>query len=241
MRKHISYLFAVLISAFSLFSCSEDNLEVYNGNDYIHFTPLSNGNALETTYNFAESGTTRETSARVPLEITLWGYLPETDFTYTVSVIPDGTTAGADDFENPSSGTYRAGFPVDTLWVNVKRKEELLATSFTIKLHLDGAGTRSIGPEKYAVATVHVEDKLTKPSWWNLALALRLGEYSDIKYRVFNIYLGKVLTSLNGYTAISFSEEITSFKEWWEDQWNSGNYRYYDTDGKTPLYETIAD
>ncbi len=238
--KRIEYIL-LAVAAAAVFSCSEDKLDVYHGDNYIHFSPLDNGNPLSVTYNFALSGNTAQTEADVPLEITLWGYLPEKPFAYSVAVLPDGTTASAGDFDEPSSGVFRSSLPVDTLFVRVRRNAELLATSYEIKLELTDAEGHVIGPQKYSAASIKVTDSLSEPSWWNLSFANRLGEYSDMKYRVFNIYLGRVLTSLDGYTAISFSEEISSFKSWWRSRWAEGEYRYFASDGVTPLYDTISD
>ena len=67
-------------------SCKEDQLDVYNGADYVHFTPSINDIA-EATYNFATDGkTTREESVQIPVEIRLWGYLPVEDFICNYSV-----------------------------------------------------------------------------------------------------------------------------------------------------------
>ena len=77
------------------------------------------------------------------------------------------------------------------------------------------------------------------PSWW--ATTPALGEYTDLKYRVFNYYLGKVLLNIDNYTSITFKEEALRFKKWWKEEWEKGNHIYYDKDGVTPLYETIPE
>ena len=74
-------------------SCKEDTLDVYHGDNYVHFTPGLD-NAPYAEYNFALDGkTTAETEADVPVEIRIWGYLPETDFRCNVSVNAEATTA----------------------------------------------------------------------------------------------------------------------------------------------------
>ena len=66
-----------------------------------------------------------------------------------------------------------------------------------------------------------------------------MGKYSPIKYRLFNIYLGKMLRNLNEYTNITFKQEALAFKAWLKDNWET--YKYYDEDGTTPLYDTIPE
>lgn len=213
-------------------------MKVYNGDNYIHFTP-GEYDKVETGYNFALDGTdTRETEARIPVEVRLWGYLPVEDFKYNVS-IDSKSTALTTDYVNPVSGLFRSGFHVDTLWVTVKRKTELLATDYKVVINMDSAeGGFVVAPAKYAQVTLHVTDELlSEPVWWGTTQDM--GKYSPMKYRVFNIYLGKVLADLDGYTNITFKSEALKFKNWWKENWTL--YPYYDTDGTTPLYETIPE
>ena len=95
---------------------------------------------------------------------------------------------------------------------------------------------------EYQYVTIQVTDRISCPVWWSQSSAANLGVYSDMKYRVFIIFMdGEILESLDKYTGIEFVNLIADFKAWWKDQWQQGNYQYYDTDGVTPLYETILD
>ena len=99
-----------------------------------------------------------------------------------------------------------------------------------------------VGPAEYQYVTIQVTDRISCPVWWSQSSAANLGVYSDMKYRVFIIFMdGEILESLDKYTGIEFVNLIADFKAWWKDQWQQGNYQYYDTDGVTPLYETILD
>jgi len=236
MNKLLYILPVFLLAATS---CKEDTLDVYNGDDYVHFTPSVNG-LPEAEYNFALDGmTTLETEVKVPVEIRLWGYLPEADFQCNISVVPKKTNALATDYVNPEYAVFREGFHVDTLWVCVKRRPELLSTDYHLVLQMDGTSDDHIvGPGKYNTVTIHVYDKIKNPPvWW--ATTSALGEYSPMKYRVLNAFLGKVLRNLDEYTNITFKEKALEFKLWWKDNWES--YKYYDADGTTPLYDTIPD
>lgn len=221
-------------------SCKEDTLEVYHGDNYVHFTPNAD-DSVTATYNFAVSGTTRETEVEIPVALRIWGYLPDKDFKCRFSIEHDKTTAGPDDYTEPAEMTFHAGKDTEDLYVKVKRKAGLLDTDYRIVVNIESAEEHIVGPSIYKTVTINVKDDLSDsyPKWWVQTQAL--GEYSDMKYRVFNIYLGKLLTSISGYTPIEFAEEAADFKQWWKRQWEEGNYRYYDTDGVTPLYETIPD
>ena len=235
--KKILYILPFFLLAAA--SCKEDTLDVYNGADYVHFTPSLN-DIPEAEYNFALDGkTTDETEVNVPVEIRLWGYLPKTDFQCNISLIPKKTNALASDYVKPEYATFRAGYHVDTLWVNVKRRPELLTTDYHLVLQMDATSDdHVVGPAKYNTVTIHVYDQIkTAPAWW--ATTQALGDYSPMKYRVLNIFLGKVLRNLDEYTNITFKEKALEFKQWWQDNWDA--YEYYASDGTTPLYDTIPD
>ncbi len=233
-------LYILPIAFLALVSCKEDTLDTYHGSDYVHFTPgLSDRPEVE--YNFAMDGvTTRETEATIPVEIRLWGYLPVADFKCEVSVVKDKTTAAATDYVEPEYALFRTGYHVDTLWVKVNRREKLLASDYKIVLMLDNAGDdHVVGPAKYNTVTVKVTDQIKEePRWWG-AHESELGQYIPMKYRMLNIFLGKVLRTTDEYTNITFKEKILEFKQWWKENWES--YKYYAADGSTPLYDTIPD
>lgn len=236
MKKILYILPFFLLAAVS---CKEDTLDVYHGDNYVHFTPSLN-DIPEADYNFAMDGeTTAETQVKVPVEIRLWGYLPEADFKCNLSIVKEKTNAKDTDYVRPEYAVFRQGYHVDTLWVTVNRRPQLLATDYRLVLQMDATSDEHVvGPGKYNTVTIHVTDEIKNaPIWW--ATTPALGEYSAMKYRVLNIYLGKVLRNLDEYTNITFKEKSLEFKQWWKDNWES--YKYYAEDGVTPLYDTIPD
>lgn len=225
-----------------LTACREEQLNVYDGDNYAHFTYMDDKSPQTVTFNFAtDAPLARE--GKVAVRLTLWGYLPQTDASYRVSVVEEKTTARLHtDYEPLATGIFHAGQAEDVYEVSVKRNEELLHTDYTLTLSLDEMEHCLIGPAGYRQATIRVTDQLTQPVWWNQSAASRLGVYSAMKYRVFILFMkGEILESLDRYTGIEFAQLISDFKSWWQQEWAKGNYRYYDTDGKTPLYETILD
>ena len=241
IMKRILYILPFALIA--LVACKEDTLDVYHGDNYVHFTPSLNGTP-EVEYNFALDGiTTAETEVRVPVEVRLWGYTPETEFKCFVSVAEKGTTASSSDYILPEYALFRAGKEraVDTLWVTVKRRPDLLATDYRIVINMDGTSDDHIvGPAMYNSVKVHVFDKIqTAPAWWGAHIS-DVGEYSPMKYRMLNIFLGKVLKNTDEFGGgMAFKAKIQEFKQWWKDNWES--YKYYAKDGVTPLYDTIPD
>lgn len=219
-------------------SCKEDTLDVYNGDNYVHFTPgINDQPAAE--YNFALDGvTTSETEALVPVEMRIWGYLPETDFKCSVSVDAEKTNASSSDYVIDTDAVFRKGHHVDTLWVKVKRKAELLKTNYRLTVSMTTADNGYVvGPSIYKSVEIRVSDKIvTKPLWWSTTQLL--GEYSHLKYRLFNIFSGKLVTSIDNFSQIEFKKVADDFKSWLQSEWDNGN-KYYADDKTTPLYETI--
>lgn len=211
-----------MILILTVSACKEDTLPVYNGDNYLHFTPGIN-DVAEVKYNFALDGqTSSETEVAIPVQIRLWGYLPTADIKCSVSVSEKGTTAMESDYVNPKYATFRKGFDVDTLWVNVRRRPELLSTDYKLVVDLQNADNGFVvAPAKYAFVTIHVVDEIPNaPVWWETTLAL--GEYSPIKYRLFNIYMNKVVVDISSYTVDGFKVEVDNFKSWLQE--NSSIY-----------------
>ena len=219
-------------------SCKEDTLDVYNGDNYIHFTPVLNDKP-SAEYNFALDGvTTAETEALVPVEMRIWGYLPDTDFNCSVSVDEKKTNAQPYEYEIAENTLFRAGHHVDTVWVKVRRNAQLLKTNYTLTFNLTAAGSGYVvGPAIYKSVEIRVMDKIvTKPLWWSTTQLL--GEYTNLKYRLFNIFSGKLVTSIDNFSQIEFKKVAEDFKAWLKAEWDKGN-KYYADDKTTPLYETI--
>ena len=223
--KKLLYILPVIVLA--VVSCKEDALKYYSGENYIHFTPGVN-DIPEVTYNFALDGeTSAETEVSVPVEIRLWGRYHETAdiniYVDTVRTIDWSSLAGNSRDTLSVSREYLVDLepaifyhqqPVCTLWVKVRRKPELLATNHTIQIKLkDPDNWFMVAPAKYSVVNLNVMDDIpSQPVWWETTQAL--GVYSAIKYRLFNIYMNKVMTDISAYTADGFKEVVVRFKEW---------------------------
>lgn len=239
MKHTLKYLVGLLLL---LTSCSEEELKVYHGSNYIYFTYMDDRSQQTIDFNFAtEAPLTRD--GKVKARMTLLGYLLDKDINCHISAVADKSTAQENiDYMPLKTGTFHKGQPDDTYEVTVLRNRELLNTNYTLTLCLDSAEDCLIGPSEYRYVTINVTDRVSEPRWWEQSAAANLGKYSDMKYRVFIIFMdGKILESLDEYTGIEFARLIARFKNWWKEQWAQGNYQYYDTDGTTPLYETILD
>ena len=234
----------VLLCLALLSGCKEEKIPTYSGGNYLHFTYMQNRDPQTVDFNFAlQAPLTRQAS--VPVGLTLWGNLLEEDMQYRISFPNDTSRTNAtpgDDFKVIAGSVFSHKNVVDTLYITVYRDEELLKTDFFLTVKLESATNCTIGPREYAYARINVTDEVEMPSWWKQSTAAKLGDYSDIKYRLCIIFLeGKILPNLDEFTGIEFQQKIADFKAWWIEQWNAGLYHYYAEDGTTPLYETILD
>lgn len=231
---------AYIILIMTGLSCKEESLKTYCGDNYIHFTYMPDRTSQKVEFNFAtEAPLSKE--GTVKAEMTLWGYLLETDSPVTVSVLKEGTDAiEGTDYKLSESGIFHKNRPKDFYELKVFRNNELLHTDYTIALYINKIENGLAAPEQYRKAIIHVTDKVTEPKWWKQSIASCLGEYSDIKYRIFIIFMkGEILRDLDKFSGIQFANLVCDFKQWWKNEWKNGKYIYYDTDGSTPLYETI--
>lgn len=240
VMKNLNISVAIIASLFMFTCCKEDSIKTYNGENYVHFTYMKDRSEQKIEFNFAYDAPLK-TECEVYSKISLWGYLLKEDTTIEVLTDPAKTTAiPGKDYIISNDNIFHKGVPEDKFKIIVRRNEKLLNTDYTIRIRLESIGDCIIEPEEYRYSTIHIIDKVSKPSWWKQSIASNLGKYSDIKYRVFIIYMkGKILKDLRKYSGIQFKKEIDSFKKWWKQEWEKGNYKYYTEDGNTPLYETI--
>ena len=236
-----SKITCILAFIFVLAACQEEKLEVYHGSNYVYFTYMDNKKPQFIKFNFATDAPL-SLEGKVEVKMTLLGYLLTEDAACSVSVVADQTTATPNNYRPITPGVFHKNKVEDIYEVTLLRDEALLNTDFTLTLNLDHVEGCLIGPSEYKTVNIHVTDRVTMPKWWNQSAASNLGEYSDMKYRVFIIFMdGEILDSLDGYTGIEFTALIADFKRWWQAEWEKGNYHYYDADGTTPLYQTIID
>lgn len=209
--------------------CREQTIPTYSGDRYVHFEPQKDQSPQVVMFNFATDAPLA-TAGKVSLRLNLWGDLLEENATYTLRA--NGSAL--------QDGVFAAGAATTTYELPVQRDPDLLGTDYTIEVELTSVQSATVAPQKYKTATVHVIDHVQEPTWWKQSKAKRLGAYSDLKYRVFIIFMdGKILESLDDYTGLTFMILAKKFKSWWKKEWQAGRYHYYAADGVTPLYDTI--
>ena len=183
MKRILTYTTFCLLLVFA--SCSEEQLEVYHGDNYVYFTYMSDKSPQKITFNFAtDAPLLREGTVKV--KMTLLGYLLEENATCDISAVGEKSTARSGiDYAPLTSGIFHKGLAEDTYEVTVYRNEALLNTEYTLTLSLDAVENCLVGPAEYQYVTIQVTDRISCPVWWSQSSAANLGVYSDMKYRVF--------------------------------------------------------
>lgn len=90
MKRILPYTIFCLL--FVLTSCCEEQLDVYNGDNYVYFTYMSDKSPQKITFNFAtDAPLLREGTVKV--KMTLLGYLLEENATCDISAVGEKSTA----------------------------------------------------------------------------------------------------------------------------------------------------
>ena len=122
MKRILTYTIFCLL--FVLTSCSEEQLDVYNGDNYVYFTYMSDKSPQKITFNFAtDAPLLREGTVKV--KMTLLGYLLEENATCDISAVGEKSTARSGiDYAPLTSGIFHSGLAEDTYEVTVYRNED---------------------------------------------------------------------------------------------------------------------
>ena len=112
MKRILTYTIFCLL--FVLTSCSEEQLDVYNGDNYVYFTYMSDKSPQKITFNFAtDAPLLREGTVKV--KMTLLGYLLEENATCDISAVGEKSTARSGiDYAPLTSGIFHSGLAEDT-------------------------------------------------------------------------------------------------------------------------------
>ena len=165
MKRILTYTTFCLLLVFA--SCSEEQLEVYHGDNYVYFTYMNDKSPQKITFNFAtDAPLLREGTVKV--KMTLLGYLLEENATCDISAVGEKSTARSGiDYAPLTSGIFHSGLAEDTYEVTVYRNEALLNTEYTLTLSLDAVENCLVGPAEYQYVTIQVTDRISCPVWWS--------------------------------------------------------------------------
>lgn len=233
MKRHIAIL-ALAASGLFASSCTEESIELYGEQNYIHFT---NQSSKVYRFSFATQPGKDEYTLEIP--VTLIGRALENDAEYGVTVITEGenaTTASGASYSLPEHPVFHKGIFEDVLSVKLFNTDELKTEKKLVIGVTDNASFK-VGPAKYRTAVIYFSNVLTQPDWWDDDMAsIYLGAYSDIKYQQFIIATG--VTDLKDKTVAEITAYVVQFIYYLRDLDEKGTPAY-ESDGITKVLDTI--
>lgn len=226
------YLF-VIITLICLYSCEEAKFATYEADNYVQFT-----NALKDSTIISFTYYPGKDELLLPLPVEMSGHLVTQNLEYKVVVDKELSTAvEGTHFELPTSMNIKASAVSDTCWLKLKKTPEMKTEEFRIVLRMVDSESLLRGPLSNSIAIVRVNDKLTKPDWWNNNVkAYYLGVYSDKKYQLFIEVTGKA--DLTGIPDSELRTYALQFKYWLAEQKAQGNTIREDDEKQTEM--TVA-
>jgi hypothetical protein len=215
----IMKIYAIILTcavALWLTGCQEEEIKVYDGENYIQF--VKNPDVDSTTVAFLFSPGATELGSSLIVRMAGVGYPVETPYKIVVdrelSTAIEGTH-----FKLPEKTAFRPGAMRDTTVVTFYRVPEMKTTSFRLVLRLEANETFTPGQHLYRYQTLVVNDKISRPTWWERDGDIEwyyLGEYSDKKFEYFLESSGGV--NLDGLPAHEIWMHCIEFKYWLEEQ-----------------------
>lgn len=199
-------------------SCQEAKFTTYDADNYVQFTrSLEDSTVVSFTFYPGED----ELLWALPVEIS--GIPVESELQYNVVVDKELSTAiEGTHFELLPEMNINPLSVRDTCWLKLKRKPEMKNEEFRIVLRIVDSEVLLRGPLAYSIAIVRVNDKITRPDWWNEDVVDNyLGTYSDKKYSLFIEVTGKA--DLTDASDSEYRMYALEFKYWLQAQKAQGN------------------
>lgn len=207
----------IVLAIITFFSCQEEKLEAYSGDNYIYFTK-SNTDSI--TFSFAYDATLTKTTVNIPVEII--SGIRDFDREYKVIFLADESTAVEGQHFTALIGeqTIKAGNIVDTLRLEVMKTDDIDDSVVEAVFQIVDSKDFRAGFPSHSKARVQITNKLVQPQWWdNWHVSSGLGDYSNKKYRLFIQVTGEFDLDYKNREDLDYSEMRTlllQFKRWLE-------------------------
>jgi hypothetical protein len=199
----MKHLYLLLILFCWMAGCKKDAIDEYGERSYIYLANAAEDTSMmrPVEYSFAfNPGAGQDT---VPLLVKLIGRLGDQDRPIAVTVDASQTTALTSDYTLPDPVLFRAGRPMDTIYLVLYNSDRLKTGKFKLRLVLNENEYFMPGPPNNSFVDVTFSDMIAKPDWWNDEVERNfLGVYSDTKYRLFI-----EATGISDMTDLSESEQ----------------------------------
>ena len=215
MNSKIIFAAALLAAAIS---CTKEKIATYDDltrDRYIYFEKTEADSSDVSFYSYPGQKT-----VEYPVAVKSTGYSTKAG-TYSVKVLDEYTTAGADDFSIPESFTFRPESDVDTFYVRLNYSSRLDSEKLRIVLELENTSDFKLGMTSSRVAVIWFHNNIVKPGWWTSTVSsYYLGSYSEAKYKLF---LEVVKVDLDGADSSLIRHYALVFKAYLEERKAAGN------------------
>lgn len=210
--------FIIMIVFVWLYGCQESEFTTYESANYVQFV-----RSLEdsTTVSFTFYPEQDELLWPLPLEIT--GVPVDQVLNYKVIVDEEYSTAIEGlHFELLPEMNIKPLAVGDTCWIRLIKTPEMKTKEFRIVLRLVDSEMLLRGQLDYSIAVIRVNDKISRPDWWDDNVVwYYLGEYSDKKFSLFIDVTG--VSDLTGASDAILRKYSLQFKYWLQAQKAQGN------------------
>lgn len=222
----ITALLIVVVS-----SCTKREIPLYEspGYDFVYFTKPSNDST--TLSFFFHPG--KET-VDIPLQVEIIGSPSTVDREIPIVVDPQATTASAANYELPNKFILRAGRVVDTVYVKMKKTDDLQTQYKYLSLKIEENQYFKPGPFKNIFAKISITNQASKPAWWdpnNYVETYGESYYELGRFTVKKFALFITVTGVSDLSAVSEAEALAAMLQ----------FKYYLIQKKTDGQEVMED
>lgn len=181
------YLFAIpVFVAVLLASCSTDEIEYFDSNDYLSFESTS----LSYTFAFSDESVTQHDFS-VP--VVYAGRYRDRDAQFKVSAVAGkGTAVEGRDYEiiaSDGEDVIKAGTNTGNAHIRLLRTDSMKTKTYTVVLAIEA--NEDFLPGVADTMTVSITDRLVQPDWWTWSPYNRyLGDYTETKLRLWLEFMG---------------------------------------------------
>lgn len=198
MFKYKYIILSALTISFA--ACKKDDIKTFDGRSEIYFQKFfvnepfpgkASADSTSATFFFYPDDTKE---LFMPLVVNYSGIPTENDFTFSLKVDPDGTTAAANEYELASSYTFRGGIKSsltdirDTIYIKIKKSPRLdqLDKPARLVLELVPNDFVQLGQIERRKAVLLFSSLIGQPEWWTTEVTNELlGAFSAKKFKLF--------------------------------------------------------
>lgn len=172
-----------------LFSCSEDKIKPYWGEQYLYFSQLKDTEEKSVNVSFNNYPLDNELNVKIALR--LIGDPFSNPVPYKIGIVAEKTTALPENYVLPEAPHFKANSATDELEVKLIKTENLTEdVSLLLKIEPNDYFSGSI--QHYDTIRIVFNNVESLPLWWDKEVTnVYLGTYSRAKYKALVQYGGE--------------------------------------------------